>query len=99
MTKSKGLGDTIEKISKEKAGIIKKNTPVYMFEQNENNVRVYQVVLKHVQPFPDNIHLFSLFQQLHQTQDSLRASYQLINPYLIPYYPLILSYLLILSIL
>jgi len=32
------LGDTIEKISKEKAGIIKKNTPVYMFEQNENIV-------------------------------------------------------------
>ena len=34
------LGDTIEKISKEKAGIIKKNTPVYMFEQNENTVEI-----------------------------------------------------------
>ncbi len=34
------LGDTIEKISKEKAGIIKKNTPVYTFEQNENIVEI-----------------------------------------------------------
>tara|TARA_Y100000590_G_C15658370_1_gene991577 strand:- start:21 stop:1262 length:1242 start_codon:yes stop_codon:yes gene_type:complete len=34
------LGDTIEKITKEKAGIIKKNTPVYIFEQNENIVEI-----------------------------------------------------------
>ncbi len=34
------LGDTIEKISKEKAGIIKKNTPVYTFEQKENIVEI-----------------------------------------------------------
>ena len=30
------LGNTIEKISQEKAGIIKKNIPVYIFEQNKN---------------------------------------------------------------
>ena len=34
------LGDTIEKISKEKAGIIKKNTPIYIFEQNENIIEI-----------------------------------------------------------
>lgn len=34
------LGDTIEKISKEKAGIIKKNTPIYIYEQNENIVEI-----------------------------------------------------------
>ncbi len=34
------LGNTIEEISKEKAGIIKKNTPVYIFEQNENIVEI-----------------------------------------------------------
>tara|TARA_B100002051_G_scaffold274265_1_gene314995 strand:+ start:1698 stop:2939 length:1242 start_codon:yes stop_codon:yes gene_type:complete len=30
------LGDTIEEIAKEKAGIIKKNTPIYIYEQKEN---------------------------------------------------------------
>ena len=30
------LGDSIEKISREKAGIIKKSTPIYMYEQSEN---------------------------------------------------------------
>ena len=34
------LGDTVEKISKEKAGIIKNNTPVYIFEQNENIIKI-----------------------------------------------------------
>tara|TARA_Y100001970_G_scaffold150565_1_gene184577 strand:- start:1290 stop:2531 length:1242 start_codon:yes stop_codon:yes gene_type:complete len=34
------LGDTVEKISEEKAGIIKKNIPVYIFEQNENIVEI-----------------------------------------------------------
>ena len=34
------LGDTIEKISKEKAGIIKKDTPIYIFEQNENIIEI-----------------------------------------------------------
>ncbi len=34
------LGNTIEKISQEKAGIIKKNTPIYIFEQNENIIEI-----------------------------------------------------------
>ena len=34
------LGDTIEKISKEKAGIIKKNIPIYIFEQNKNIIEI-----------------------------------------------------------
>ncbi len=34
------LGDTIEKISKEKAGIIKSNTPVYVFEQHEDIIEI-----------------------------------------------------------
>tara|TARA_Y100001970_G_scaffold289981_1_gene422035 strand:- start:11 stop:1252 length:1242 start_codon:yes stop_codon:yes gene_type:complete len=34
------LGDTIEKISQEKAGIIKKNTPIYIFEQNGNIIEL-----------------------------------------------------------
>ena len=34
------LGDTIEKISKEKAGIIKKNTPIYLSQQDENIVEI-----------------------------------------------------------
>ena len=34
------LGDTIEEIAKEKAGIIKNNIPVYMFEQNKNIIKI-----------------------------------------------------------
>ena len=34
------LGDTIEKISKEKAGIIKEDTPVYIFEQSKNIIEI-----------------------------------------------------------
>tara|TARA_Y100000591_G_scaffold331743_1_gene366621 strand:+ start:2238 stop:3479 length:1242 start_codon:yes stop_codon:yes gene_type:complete len=34
------LGNTIEKISQEKAGIIKKNIPVYIFEQNESIIDI-----------------------------------------------------------
>ena len=34
------LGGTIEKISKEKAGIIKKNTPIYISQQDDNIVEI-----------------------------------------------------------
>ena len=34
------LGDTIEKIAKQKAGIIKRDTPIYIFEQNENIIDI-----------------------------------------------------------
>ena len=34
------LGDTVEKISMEKSGIIKKNIPVYIFEQNKNILKI-----------------------------------------------------------
>ena len=34
------LGDTIEEIAMEKAGIIKNNIPIYMFEQNNNIIKI-----------------------------------------------------------
>lgn len=36
------LGDTIEKIAFEKAGIIKRNTPVFCFKQEENALKVFR---------------------------------------------------------
>ena len=34
------LGDTVEQIAREKAGIIKKNTPVYVFEQDKKIIEI-----------------------------------------------------------
>ena len=34
------LGDTVEEIAKEKAGIIKNNIPIYMFEQNKSVIKI-----------------------------------------------------------
>ena len=34
------MGDTVEQIAKEKAGIIKKNIPIYVFEQDKKIIEI-----------------------------------------------------------
>ena len=46
------LGDTIEKIAKEKAGIIKNNIPIYTYEQNKSIIEIIkQISVKNNAPY------------------------------------------------
>lgn len=51
------LGDTLEKIASEKAGIIKKNTPVFVLEQKKE---VLDVFMKKAEALSSPLHVFNM---------------------------------------